>query len=167
MGERRSRVRDFYREVQRRVSALPEVEHSSAGFSVPWRDGRALGISFAFAVEGVTRKNGQDDLHARFRSVSPGFFETLGVPFLEGRDFRDTDRDGSERVVIISQSVAQTLFPGQEALNRNLQWTDGVMKFIGISTEPRRIVGVVPDVDDENIIPSPAMTVYQPSDQEG
>ena len=70
-------------------------------------------------------------------------------------------------MVIISQSVAQKLFPGQEALNRNLRWTDGVMKFIGISTEPRRIIGVVPDFDDENIIPSPAMTVYQPSDQEG
>ena len=41
------------------------------------------------------------------------------------------------------------------------------MKFIGISDEPRRIIGVVPDVDDENIIPSPAMTMYQPSDQEG
>jgi ABC-type antimicrobial peptide transport system permease subunit len=70
-------------------------------------------------------------------------------------------------VVIISQSVAQTLFPGQPALQRNLRWTDGVMKFIGISTEPRQIIGVVPDVDDENIIPSPAMTVYQPIDQEG
>jgi ABC-type antimicrobial peptide transport system permease subunit len=41
------------------------------------------------------------------------------------------------------------------------------MKFIGISTAPRRIVGVVADVDDENIIPSPAMTVFQPSEQEG
>jgi ABC-type antimicrobial peptide transport system permease subunit len=89
------------------------------------------------------------------------------VPLLEGRDFRDSDKDGSERVVIISRSVAQTLFPGQEALDRNMQWTDGVMKFIGISGEPRRIIGVVPDVDDENIIPSPAMTVYQPADQEG
>jgi putative ABC transport system permease protein len=91
----------------------------------------------------------------------------LGVPILQGRDFRDSDKDGSERVVIISQSVAQQLFPGREAVGRHLQWTDGVMKFIGISTEPRRIVGVVPDVDDENIIPVPAMTVYQPSDQEG
>ena len=41
------------------------------------------------------------------------------------------------------------------------------MKFIGISSEPRRIVGVVPDFDDENIIPAPAMTIYQPIDQEG
>jgi putative ABC transport system permease protein len=143
------------------------VAHVSSGFSVPWRDGRALNISFTFAVEGARRENAQDDPRARFRSVTPGFFDTLGVPILQGRDFRDSDKDGSERVVIISQSVAQQLFPGREAVGRHLQWTDGVMKFIGISTEPRRIVGVVPDVDDENIIPVPAMTVYQPSDQEG
>jgi hypothetical protein len=41
------------------------------------------------------------------------------------------------------------------------------MKFIGISYDPRRIIGVVPDLDDENIIPSPAMMIYQPVDQEG
>jgi putative ABC transport system permease protein len=56
---------------------------------------------------------------------------------------------------------------GQDAVNRELRWTDGVMKFIGISPEPRRIIAVVPDFDDENIIPSPAMTIYQPVDQEG
>jgi putative ABC transport system permease protein len=166
-GRSPEQVREFYREVQRRVSTLPGVEHVSSGFSVPWRDGRALNISFTFSLEGARRTSGQDDPRARFRSVSPGFFETLGVPVLEGRDFRDTDREGAERVVIISQSVAKQLFPGQVALDRHLQWTDGVMKFIGISTEPRRIIGVVPDVDDENIIPMPAMTVYQPSEQEG
>ena len=166
-GRTPEQVRDFYRNVQRRIGTLPGVEHVSSGFSVPWRDGRALNISFTFAVEGARRENGQDDPRARFRSISPGFFETLGVPILAGRDFRDSDRDGAERVVIISQSVARQLFPGREAVDRHLQWTDGVMKFIGISTEPRRIIGVVPDVDDENIIPSPAMTVYQPSDQEG
>jgi predicted permease len=166
-GRTTEQVRNFYRDVQRRISTLPGVEHVSSGFSVPWRDGRALNISFTFTVEGAKRENGQDDLRARFRSVSPGFFETLGVPIVEGRDFRDTDREGAERVVIISQSVAHRLFPGRDAVDRHLQWTDGVMKFIGISTEPRRIVGVVPDVDDENIIPSPSMTVYQPSEQEG
>jgi putative ABC transport system permease protein len=166
-GRTQEEVRNFYRNVQRRVSALPGVEHVSSGFSVPWRDGRALNISFMFTVEGAKRENGQDDLRARFRSVSPGFFETLGVPIIEGRDFRDTDRDGAERVVIVSQSVARQLFPGRDAIDRHLQWTDGVMKFIGISTEPRRIVGVVPDIDDENIVPAPAMMVYQPSEQEG
>jgi predicted permease len=166
-GRTPEQVAQFYRDVHRRISTLPGVEHVSSGFGVPWRDARALGINFTFAMDGAARENGKDDLRARFRSISPGFFETLGVPILQGRDFRDTDRDGSERVVIISQSVAQKLFPGQQALNRNLRWTDGVMKFVGISQEPRRIIAVVPDVDDENIIPSPAMTVYQPVDQEG
>jgi predicted permease len=166
-GRTPEQVRDYYHNVQRRVGELPGVEHVSSGFSVPWRDGRALNISFTFAVEGATRENGRDDPRARFRTISPGFFETLGIPILKGRDFNDNDRAGAERVVIVSQSVARRLFPGGDALNRQLRWTDGVMKFIGIGYEPRRIVGVVPDVDDENIIPSPAMTVYQPSDQEG
>ena len=165
-GKTPDQVRDFYREVSRRVSALPGVQHVSSGFGVPWRDGRALSISFTFSVEGA-RRDKDEDPRGRFRSISPGFFETLGVPIVEGRDFRDSDRDGAERVVIISRSVAQRLFPGREAVDRHLQWTDGVMKFIGISTEPRRIIGVVPDVDDENIIPQPAMTIYQPSTQEG
>src|ERR1700727_540023 len=58
------------------------------------------------------------------------------------------------------------LYPGQDAVNHKLWWTDGVMKFVGMSAEPRRIIAVVPDFDDENIIPSPAMTIYEPSEQE-
>src|SRR5450432_254790 len=166
-GKTPQQVQEFYQEVQRRVSTIPGVERVSSGFGVPWRDGRALSISLTFAVEGAQRENGKDDARARFRSVSPGFFETLGVPVQEGRDFRDTDRDGAERVVIISQSVARRLFPGRHAVDRHLEWNDPVVKFIGISTEPRRIIGVVPDVDDENIIPSPSMTIYQPATQEG
>jgi putative ABC transport system permease protein len=165
-GRTPQQQQDFNHEVVRRVSALPGVKSVATGFSVPWRDSQALSISFAFAVDGA-RKNGDEDLRANFRSISPGFFGTLGVPILEGRDFRDTDKQGSDPVVIISKSVADNLFPGQEAIGRNMRWTDGVMKFIGIGYESRRIVGVVPDFDDENIIPNPSMTVYQPVDQEG
>jgi predicted permease len=166
-GRTPEQVQEFYREVQQRVAALPGVEKVSAGFGIPWRDSQGLSISFSFAMDGAARQNGRDDLHARFRSISPGFFDTLGLPLLQGRDFRDTDREGSERVVIINQSVAKMLFPGQSPLNRSLRWNDPVMKFVGISEEPRRIIGVVPDLDDENIIPSPSPMVYQPSDQEG
>jgi predicted permease len=165
-GKTPQQVQEFYREVKRRIAALPGVEHVSEGFSVPWRDEQGLSISFAFAAQGATRKDGMGDYRAHFRSVSPGFFDTLGVPLLAGRDFNDGDKDGSERVVIVSQSLANMLYPGQNALNRKLWWTDGVIKFIGLSGEPRRIVAVVPDFDDENIIPSPAMTIYQPIDQE-
>jgi putative ABC transport system permease protein len=166
-GKTPEQIQEFYREVLRRVGTLPGVENVSTGFSVPWRDEQGLNIKFAFAVQGAKRENGLGDWRASFRSVSPGFFGTLGLPLLEGRDFRDGDRDGAERVVIVSQSVAKSLFPGQDPMNRELNWTDPVMKFIGISYEPRRIIGVVPDIDDENIIPSPGMTVYQPVDQEG
>ena len=68
--------------------------------------------------------------------------------------------------MIISQSVAQRMFPNREALNRRLLWTDPVMAFIDVSAAPRRVVGVVADVDDENIVPGPAMTVYHPFEQE-
>jgi predicted permease len=165
-GKTPQQVGEFYRDVERRIGALPGVEHVSSGFSVPWRDDLGLNLSFTFAALGARRADGQD-FRAKFRSVSPGFFATFGVPIQAGRDFNDGDKDGSERVVIISQSLAQLLYPGQNAVNRKLWWTDGVMKFIGISTEPRRIVAVVPDFDDENIIPSPAMTIYQPITQEG
>jgi len=165
-GKTPLQVSEFYREVQRRVSALPGVEHASQGFGVPWRGEQGLNISLQFAAQGVKRPDGQD-FRAKFRSVSPGFFATFGVPIPQGRDFNDGDRDGSERVVIISQSLANLLYPGENPLNRKLQWTDGVVKFIGISMEPRRIIAVVPDFDDENIIPSPVMTIYQPVDQEG
>jgi ABC-type antimicrobial peptide transport system permease subunit len=63
----------------------------------------------------------------------------------------------------VSQSIAQRLFPNGEALNRTVWWTDPVL---GEPT-PRRIVGVVADVDDENVIPGPALTIYQPFRQAG
>lgn len=166
-GRTPQQQQDFSHEVARRVSELPGVQRVSTGFSVPWRDSQGLGISFSFAVQGAARKNGDEDLRANFRSVSPGFFSTLGIPVLEGRDFRETDKNGSDRVVIVSKSVVDRLFPGQEAIGRTMHWTDGVLKFIGISYDTRQIVGVVPDFDDENIIPNPSMTVYQPVDQEG
>jgi predicted permease len=166
-GRTPEQVRDFYRDVRQRVATIPGVDHVASGFSVPWRDSQGLSITFTFAMDGVARENAKDDLRAKFRTVGPGFFDTLGLPLLAGRDFRDTDKDGSERVVIISQSVANKLFPGQDPLNREMRWTDPVMKFIGMGTESRRVVGVVPDIDDENIIPEPGITIYQPSDQEG
>src|SRR4029450_3853470 len=58
------------------------------------------------------------------------------------------------------------MFPTQDALNRKLKWTDPVMKFIGVSGSGRRIVGIAADVDDENVVPGPALSVYHPFEQE-
>ncbi len=156
----------FYKEVMRRISELPGVERVAVGTVVPWRDAGAFGPGFQFSTEGYVRAEGEEDPRARFRTVSPGFFAALGVPLIAGRDFSDADRRGGEPVVIVSKSLAQRMFPTQEAVNRHLKWTDPVMKFIDVSTGPRRIVGVAADVDDENVVPGPALSVYHPFEQE-
>ncbi|MGE0042347.1 MAG: ADOP family duplicated permease [Vicinamibacterales bacterium] len=155
----------FYREAMRRISELPGVERVAVGTAVPWRDAGVLGPGFQYSVEGYAKADGEEDPRARFRTVSPGFFQALGVPIIAGRDFNDDDRADSEAVVIISESVARRMFNTQDAVNRKLMWTDPVMAFIGISTDGRRIVGVAGDVDDENVVPGPAMTVYHPFEQ--
>jgi predicted permease len=159
-------VAGFYRELIRRVSELPGVERVATGSIVPWRDAGTFGPGFQFTVEGYSKVNGEEDPRARFRTVSPGFFGALGVPIIAGRDFSDADRFGAEPVVIISQSVAQRMFPNGDALNRHLRWTDPVFKFIDVSTDPRRIVGISADLDDENVVPGAAMSVFHPFEQE-
>jgi hypothetical protein len=101
-----------------------------------------------------------------FRTVSPGFFAALGVPIIGGRDFNEADRKDSEPVVIVSQSLAQRMYPNQDAVNHHLWWSDPVMKFIDVNPQPRRIIGVAADLDDENLVPGPTLTVYHPLDQE-
>jgi putative ABC transport system permease protein len=165
-GRTPQQITEFRREVVQNVAAIPGVEHVAEGFAVPWRDERNLGLGLQFAATGAHRPDGQD-YRAKFRPVGPGFFDTLGVPILAGRDFNYGDKEGAERVVIISKSLADLLYPGQNAVNRTIHWTDPVIQFVGITGEPRRIVAVVPDFDDENIIPQPVMTIYQPTEQEG
>jgi predicted permease len=154
----------FYREAIRRISELPGVEQVALGTVVPWRDPGFFAAQFT--AEGYQKANGEEDPRARFRTVSPGFFSALGIRIIAGRDFSDADRRDGERVVIVSQSLAQRMFPNMDAVNRRLMWTDPVTKFIGVSMEPRRIVGVVPDLDDESLVPNPTMTVYHPMEQE-
>ena len=165
-GRTPEQVVNFYRETIRRISELPNVDQVALGTQVPWRDAGSLGPGFQFAVDGYVRAPGEEDPRGRFRNVSPGFFAALGVPLLAGRDFNDLDRKGSDPVVIVSQSLARRMFPDGDAVNRHLQWTDPIMKFIDVSPRPRRIIGVVADVDDENVVPGPALTVYQPFGQE-
>ena len=146
---------DFVREATRRISELPGVQGVAAGVVVPWRD-RGFGANVQFAVEGYQPADGEENPTARLRAVSPGFFGVLGVPILSGRDFTDEDRSDTEPVAIVSQSVAQRLFPNADAVNRRLWWgTRG-------TPQPRRIVGIVADVDDQNVVQEPTLTIYEP-----
>ena len=148
----------------RRIGELPGVEQVAVGAGAVARAGAFFAAQFT--AEGYAKADGEDDPRAKFRTVSPKFFASLGVPIIAGRDFNANDLTDSEKVVIVSQSLAQRLFPNQDAVNHKLMWTDPVMQFIGVSTGPRRIVGIAADMDDENIIASPQMVIYHPLDQE-
>jgi len=165
-GRTPEQVLGFYREITRRITELPGVERVAVGTSVPWRDAGTFGPGFGFSADGHVRTAGEEDPRARFRNVSPGFFAALGVPMLAGRDFNDSDRKSSEPVVIVSETLAHRMFPHGDVVNRHVMWTDPVMKFIDVSTGPRRIVGVVADIDDENVVPGPAVTIYHPFEQQ-
>jgi putative ABC transport system permease protein len=158
-------ITSFYKEAIRRISELPGVEQVALGTVVPWRDPGFFAAQFT--AEGYRKANGEEDPRAQFRTVSPGFFSALGVRMIAGRDFNSGDRRDGERVVIVSQSLAQRMFPNMDAVNRRVMWTDPVTKFIGVSNDPRRIVGIVPDIDDEHVVPNATtMTVYHPMEQE-
>jgi predicted permease len=164
-GRTDGQVVDFYREAIRRVKQVPGVDEVSVGIMTPWREGGQLGPGLQFSVEGYAKGTSEDDPRGQFRVVSPGFFASLGVPMISGRDFNDLDRKEAEPVAIVSESVAKRMFPNSDALNRKLTWTDPVVKFIGAELKPMRIIGVARDIDDEHLVPGPMLTVYMPFGQ--
>jgi putative ABC transport system permease protein len=164
-GKTPQQVVDFYKESIRRVDALPSVNTTSFGMAAPWRDG-GFGFGMQFSADGHVHVPNEDP-RAQMRIVSPGFFASLGVPILAGRDFNDSDGQKNDPVVIVSETLAQRMFPNQDPLNRHVYWTDPVLQFApGINAAPHRIIGVTPDIDDLHVIPGPMVTVYTPF-QEG
>ncbi len=162
-GIRGAKTLAFYQEATRRIGELPNVEGVAVGSFVPWRDAGSLGPGFQFAAEGYKPADGEEDPRGRLRLTAPNFFAVVGVPLIAGRDFGDEDRIDTEPVSIVSESVAQRLFANGNAVNGHMWWTD---PYFG-KPVPRRIVGVVADVDDENVIGRPAMTIYMPVTQIG
>jgi putative ABC transport system permease protein len=146
----------FFREATRRIGEIPGVEAASFGNVVPWRDANAFGGSSQITAEGYTPADGEEKPIGRVRTAGPHFFAALGISVLAGREFTDNERD---QVAIVSRTLAQRMFPNGEALNRYIAWSDPM------NPEPvqRRIVGVVADVDDENMVQQPAMTIYAPT----
>jgi putative ABC transport system permease protein len=146
----------FFREATRRIGEIPGVEAASFGNVVPWRDTDALFGKAPFSAEGYTPANGEEKPIARVRTAGPHFFAALGIPVLSGREFTADERDP---VAIVSRSLAQRMFGNGEALNRHIAWGD----MMNPDPVQRRIVGVVADADDENMVQQPAMTIYAPT----
>ncbi|MGA2580122.1 MAG: ADOP family duplicated permease [Bryobacteraceae bacterium] len=164
-GKTPRQVLDFYKESIRRIDALPGVTETAFGMIAPWRDADKFGVGLQFSGDGHV--HGKDDPRALWRTISPGFFAALGVPIIAGRDFNALDDQNQEPVVIVSETLARRMFPGQDPINRHVYWTDPVLEFLpGTESDKarirsqHRIIGVAADVDDEHIVPGPTFTSY-------
>jgi putative ABC transport system permease protein len=154
-GKTPQQVIDFYKELMRRIDALPGVNKTAYGMLVPWRD-VGLGPRLQFSADGHVNAPGEEDPRAHLRVISPGFFATLGVPIIAGRDFNDLDGQSKEPVVIVSETLARRMFSNQDPLNRHVYWTDPRRR----NAAPLRIIGVAADIDDEHVVPEPTLTIY-------
>jgi len=164
-GKTKQQVVDFYKEVIRRIDALPGVNNTAWGMVTPWRDAGS-GPTLQFCADGHDHSAGQEDSRAQYRVISPGFFAALGVPIIAGRDFNDLDVKNKEPVAIISRTLAQRMFPNQDPINRHVFWTDPVLKTnSNTSPELHRIIGVAADIDDVHVVPEPTITIYHTFEQ--
>src|SRR6266849_4570081 len=164
-GKTPQQVVDFYKESIRRVDGLPGVSTTAFAMVAPWRDAGS-GFGLQFSADGHVHVPNEDP-RAHMRVISPGFFASLGVPIIAGRDFNDSDGQKNDPVVIVSEPLAQRMIPNQDAIKRHVYWTDPVLQFApGINAAPHRIIGVTPDIDDLHVVPGPMVTVYTPF-QEG
>ena len=159
-GKTQQQVVDLYKEMMRRIDALPGVNKTAWGMVAPWRDAGS-GPTLQFCADGHDHSASQEDPRAQFRVISPGFFAALGVPILAGRDFNELDVKSEEPVAVISQTLAQRMFPNQDPINRHVFWSDPVLK-VTRSDPPRlqRIIGVVGDIDDVHVVPERTVTIY-------
>jgi putative ABC transport system permease protein len=170
-GKTPRQIVDFYKESMRRIDALPGVNKTAFGNVVPWRDAD-FGPGLQFSGDGHVHAPGMEDPRAQWRVISPGFFAALGVPVIAGRDFNDLDGQTNDPVVIISETLAERMFPNQAAVNRHVYWTDPVLQFFPGTdlersrlTAPHRIIGVTADIDDGHVVPAPTLTIYSPFEE--
>jgi putative ABC transport system permease protein len=116
----------------------------------------------SFRVEGVS-EDGVVSPMGQVNSVSPDYFQTVGVSVLNGRAFTLADDRGSEPVVIINQSMARDFFGAEDPINRRL----AQQQFDGSWGDWLRIVGVAADTREYGLAVSGAHTIYRPSPQAG
>ena len=146
----------FYRELEDRVRALPGVTAAGATTTNPFRQG---GFSNNVTPEERAADAPPSGLvQAGWRSVTPGFFEAMGIPLLSGRTFGDADREGAERVVVVSAGLARRLWPGESAVGKRLFWG-------GTTGRTRTVVGIVGDIRDVQLDADPTPMLFLPHAQ--
>ncbi|HEV3469188.1 MAG TPA: ABC transporter permease [Pyrinomonadaceae bacterium] len=128
--------RGFYRELLARVGALAGVESASLVRFPPLGFSYAQGQVFA---EGRELRPGEEGTTVGFNVVGPGYLRTMGTPLLRGREFAEADRAGAPGVAVVSEALADALWPGQDALGKRLSFEGTRGPFL-------EVVGVARDV---------------------
>ena len=126
----------FYRQLLEKLRATPGLTSVAMG-GVPILAGNEWDSSMG--VEGHQAKDGED-MQAFMNAVSPGYFATMKIPMLEGRDFRDSDAKQEPDVAIVNRKFAEHFFPGTSAIGKRLSQGTGPRAKLTI-----QIIGVVAD----------------------
>jgi len=141
----------FIDDALNRVRSVPGILAAGITDVLPLRDDRSWGVS---GVGQVYPRGHMPE--AYIRVVSDGYFAAAGIPLRMGRTFTERDRASSERVVVVNETLARTLWPGQNPLNQMIT-TDG----------GRRVIGVVADVRHTALEAAGGSEMYLPMRQTG
>jgi len=142
----------FFNEVIRRVRALPGVESAAVAGNLPLTYN---GDSMIISVEGLPDPPPDQQPDVIYRVIGPGYFGTMGIPLVHGRDFTDQDKGDAKDVVVISEKTAQHFWPGQDPIGKRLKPGSST------SNAPwREVIGIVKDVRQNDLIAPPKMQMY-------
>jgi putative ABC transport system permease protein len=129
----------FFDRLVDRVRTLAGVRSAAAASFLPVSGGGSI---IHFNITGHPPKSPHEFVAAGYRTITPNYLETLGVPLLQGRNFTSADNDKSPAVVLINATMARTFFPNESPLGKRLQL--GATPDKDVPT--MEIVGVVGDV---------------------
>ncbi len=148
--------RGFGDAVATRLNALPGVESASLTSLIPLAGSDEI---WGFWVEGHALTGGQEDGSALFYRVGPGYLETMGIPLVAGRDIAPGDREDTPPVAVISASLAEQHFAGENPIGKHI-------KFGRDDDEPLvQVVGVAGDVQHYTLGRTSVPQVYVPFTQ--
>jgi putative ABC transport system permease protein len=147
----------FYHRALQEIGSIPGVTAIGAIDDLPLAGDRDSG---PLAVEGRPPVTVDRLPSPQQRSVSPGYFQAMQIPLVSGRAFSESDTAQSTPVMVINQSMARHLFPGENPIGRRVTWG-----LPGPSPAWMTIVGVVGDVRDLSLAARPVDEAYQPYPQ--
>jgi putative ABC transport system permease protein len=148
---------NFYEQALERVGALPGVEQAGGTNVLPLSRSNS---DSAFHVVGRPLPDKGREPQANFRTISPHYLETMGIPLLRGRYISKNDRTDTQRVIIINEFLAQKHFPDEDPLGKRLNF--GGEK----ESDNYEIIGVVGNIKHESLMEETVREVYVPLAQE-